>query len=326
MNARKILGTAAMLGSAALILAGCSSESPVDPDSGSDAAASGEIDKVGLMLQDVSNPFFATMKYSVEQLGEAEGFDVNVQDGQQDLGQQNAQIDAFIQQKIDVLLINAVDSDGIGAAVQRAVDAGITVVAVDVDATNAAAVVSTDNVEAGRQSCTALADKIGGAGNIMIVDGTQVTSVQDRVAGCKEVLESDYPDITIVAQQAGKNDVANGQLVTTDMLTANKDVQGIFGINDPTARGAVLALQQAGRTGVWVTGVDGSPEAVTEMEREGSPFWATPAQDPGNMAAEAFKVAKSIREGNPPAERVMLINPTLVTQETVADYPGWVTG
>lgn len=64
-------------------------------------------------------------------------------------------------------------------------------------------------------------------------------------------------------------------MVTTDMLTANPDVSGIFGMNDPSALGAVLAVEQAGKAGaINVTGVDGSPEAVEELKRGGSPLSA----------------------------------------------------
>lgn len=324
MNLARTLTAAA----AALLLTttACSNQSPIAPSTGGKEPSAKEVKAVGMTLQDVSNPFFGAMKHSVEELGKKEGFTVNVQDGQQDLGKQSDQLDAFVQQGVDVILLNAVDTDGVGPAVQRAIDAGVVVVAVDVDAANAQAVVSTDNVEAGRQACTALAEKIGGSGNIMIIDGVPVTSVQERVKGCHEVLASDFPEVKVVAEQNNKSDVGSGQQVATDMLTANKDVQGIFGNNDPTARGAVLALQQANRADVWVTGVDGSPEAVEEMGKAGSPFWATAAQDPGNMAVQGFELAKAIIGGTKPAERITLIKPEIVTQATLSDYKGWNVG
>jgi ribose transport system substrate-binding protein len=306
-------------------MAACSNTSPAAPAT-TGGGGSTTIKAVGLMVQDISNPFFAVMKTAMENQGKTDGFTVNVQDGQQDLGQQNNQIDAFIQQKVDLILLNAVDSQGIGSAVQRALAAGIVVVAVDVDAAGSQAVVMTDNVAAGTQSCTALADKIGGKGNIIIVDGTPITSVQDRVKGCEAVLADKYPGIKVVAKQSGKNDVATGQSITTDLLTANKDLQGIFAINDPTARGAVLALEQANRaSGIWVTGVDGSPEAVTEMKKADSPFWATPAQDPAGMVVKAYEVGKDIIANGAPAaaNRVTLMNPTLVTQADLDTYKGW---
>lgn len=315
---------AAAVGIGALALTACSNTSPVDPGA---EPADDEIGVVGLMVQDISNPFFAAMQSSMEEVAEEEGFTLNVQDGQQDLGAQNEQIDAFIQQQVDIILINAVDSEGIGSAVQRALDAGITVVAVDVDAAGAQAAVTTDNVEAGRQACTALFEKMGGEGNILIVDGTPITSVQERVEGCEEVL-AEHPDITVLAHQNGNNDRATGLDLTTQMLTANDDVQGIFAINDPTALGATLALGQANREGVWVVGVDGSPEAVEAMQDDAFPnssFWATPAQDPGGMVVEAFEVAKDIRANGAPGEdeRIKLVEPSLVTRDTVSDYAGW---
>lgn len=316
---------AAIAGVGLLALAGCSDSSPVDP--GEEEGDSGEITNVGLMVQDISNPFFASMQSAMEDIAGEEGFTLNVQDGQQDLGAQNNQIDAMIQQGTDIILLNAVDSEGIGSAVERAIDAGITVVAVDVDAAGAQAAVSTDNVEAGRQACTALADKMGGEGNMLIVDGTPITSVQERVIGCEEVLE-DYPDIEVVGHQNGNNDRATGLDLTTQMLTANDDIQGIFGINDPTALGATLALGQASREDVWVVGVDGSPEAVTAMEDDEFPnssFWATPAQHPNEMVAQAFEVAKDVRDNGAPdeADRITLVDPSLVTRDTVSDYAGW---
>lgn len=311
--------------SLALAFVGCSSTSPVAPSSAPSTGSTKEIKSVGLMVQDISNPFFATMQNAMQAQAQKDGFTLNVQDGQQDLGQQNNQIDAFIQQKTSLIILNAVDSQGIGSAVQRALAAGIAVVAVDVDAAGAQAVVMTDNIQAGTLACTALADKIGGKGNIIIVDGTPITSVQDRVKGCEQVLSEKYPNIKVVGKQSGKNDVATGQSITTDLLTANSGLQGIFGINDPTARGAVLALKQANRTGIWVTGVDGSPEAVTEMKKSGSPLWATPAQHPADMVVQAYEIGKDIAANGAPdaANRVTLMPPTLVTQDTLSSYAGW---
>lgn len=283
----------------------------------------GEVKSVGLMLQDISNPFFASMQNSLQETAEAEGIQLNVQDGRQDLAVQSSQIDTFIQQGVDLIIINAVDSEGIGSAVQRAKDAGITVVAVDVDAANADAAVTTDNVLAGTMACTALAEKIGGEGNILILEGTPTTAPRERVEGCEEVLASDFPDITVVGKQATTNDRATGLSVATDLLTANPDVQGIFGMNDPVALGADLALQQAKRDGVVVVGVDGSPEAVEAMTGGDTSLWATPAQDPAGMVDEAYRIGVDIVAGNEPEERVTLLDPSLVTIDTVGEYDGW---
>ncbi|WP_448611930.1 ABC transporter substrate-binding protein [Geodermatophilus sp. URMC 60] len=310
---------AALIMTGALALTSCTSG---DAPAAGGGGGGGEIEMVGLMLQDISNPFFAVMQDSMQQAAEQDGFQVNVQDGRQDLGQQNDQVDALIQQGADLILLNAVDSAGIASAVARAQAAGIPVVAVDVDAQGADAAVTTDNVEAGRQSCQALVDEIGGSGNILIIEGTPTSAPQDRVKGCEEVLAAN-PGVQVVGRQAGKNDRDSGLQLATDMLTANQDVRGIFAINDPEALGADLAVQQAGRSGIVITGVDGSPEAVKALQDPNSNFYATPAQDPGGMVLEALEVGRGLVAGNPPAERITLLAPELVTRDTVGSYEGW---
>ncbi|EYR77886.1 ABC transporter substrate-binding protein [Shinella sp. DD12] len=282
-----------------------------------------KIEKIGLMVQDMSNPFFSAMTKGAEDAAKAIGATVNTQDAQLDLANQNTQIDAFIQQGVNLIVISAVDEAGIEPAILRAKEAGIIVIAVDTPAKGADAVVMTNAVQAGERSCDYLFKQMGGEGEVLLVDGTPIQTIIDRIAGCKNVAKN-YPDIKIVGQQASKNDRASGLAVTTDMLTANPDVTGIFGMNDPSALGAVLAVEQAGKAEtIKVTGVDGSPEAVEELKREGSPFIGTATQNPAEMVRQAVKVAEAMAAGNPPTEKTILIESVLVDRQNVAQYPGW---
>lgn len=282
-----------------------------------------KIEQIGLMVQDMSNPFFSAMERGAQRAAEEIGATVNVQDAQLDLANQHMQIDAFIQQGVDLIVISAVDEAGIAPAIERAKEAGIIVIAVDTPAVGADAVVMTDAVQAGQVSCEHLFEQMGGEGQVLLVDGTPIQTIIDRITGCKEVA-ANYPGIEIVGQQASRNDRASGLAVTTDMLTANPDVTGIFGMNDPSALGAVLAVEQAGKTDqIIVTGVDGSPEAVAELNREGSPFIASATQSPGVMVERAVAIAQDIIAGNPPEETTVLIPSELVTRENVGEYAGW---
>jgi ribose transport system substrate-binding protein len=271
----------------------------------------------------MSNPFFAAMTKGAKQAAAKIGARVNVQDAQLDVANQNNQIDAFIQQGVDLIVISAVDQDGIAPAIQRAKAAGIIVVAVDTPAKGADAVVMTNAVQAGEKSCRYLFQQLHGKGNVLLVDGTPIQTIIDRIKGCKTVAKQ-FPGIKIVGQQASKNDRASGLAVTTDMLTAHPNVQGIFGMNDPSALGAVLAVRQAGRTSqIKVTGVDGSPEGVAELKRPGSPFIATATQNPAEMVRQAVKIAQGIANGKRPAHTTTLIPSVLVPRATVDRYPGW---
>jgi ribose transport system substrate-binding protein len=291
------------------------------PATAQDAPA--KIEQIGLMVQDMSNPFFAAMEKGAQEAAAEIGATLNTQDAQLDLANQNTQIDAFIQQGMDLIVISAVDQAGIAPAIERAKAAGIIVMAVDTPAVGADAVFQTNAVQAGEVSCTYLFEQMGGKGQVLLVDGTPIQTIIDRITGCRNVA-ANFPDIQIVGQQASRNDRASGMSVTTDMLTANPDVTGIFGMNDPSALGAVLAVEQAGKTSqITVTGVDGSPEAVQELTRDGSPFIGSATQNPGEMVRQAVKAAVAITEGKQLEETNVLIPSVLVTRDNVAEYPGW---
>lgn len=287
------------------------------------ASSPKKIASIGLMVQDMSNPFFSAMDRGAKRAAKAIGATVNTQDAQLDLANQNTQIDAFIQQGVNLIVVSAVDESGIEPAIARAKQAGIIVIAVDTPAKGADAVVMTDAVQAGEKSCDYLFTKLGGQGNVLLVDGTPIQTIIDRINGCKKVAKK-YPGIKIVGQQASKNDRASGLMVTTDMLTANPGVKGIFGMNDPSALGAVLAVEQAGKSSsIIVTGVDGSPEGVAELKRKGSPFIGTATQNPGAMVEKAVAIASDMLNGKQPAEKTILIPSVLVTRDSVGQYPGW---
>jgi ribose transport system substrate-binding protein len=319
MRLRQRMLVACGLVLACAVATACSEGDPVSTERGGPGA---KVQTIGLMVQDLSNPFFQSMANGVKAGAEKIGATVNVQDGRQDLGAQNEQIDAFIQQQIDVLLINAVDSDGIGPAVERAKEAGIKVVAIDVAARGAEAQVTLDNTAAGNLACTYLADQIGGGGDILLINGTPISSVQDRVTGCKQALQK-YPQIKIVSEQNGDNGRAKALTIATDMLTANPNVKGIFGINDPTALGATLAAQQAGINGLVIVGVDASPEAVAELQKPDSMFKATAAQDPNTQGGIALEMAQKLFAGEPLEQQSVLVPTEMITRENLAQYKGW---
>src|SRR5205814_489377 len=100
---------------------------------------------------------------------------------------QTNQMDNFISSGVTLILLNAADSKGIAPAVLRAKQAGITVVAVDVEAEGGVdATVTSNNKQAGTEDGQYVADRLKGKGQIVIVNGPPVTAVTDRVAGFLE--------------------------------------------------------------------------------------------------------------------------------------------
>lgn len=280
---------------------------------------------VGVTVVDLGNPFFgAIAKGITEQVRQVAGPDAKtlIVSGDYDLGKQSTQFDNFIQSGVDLIVVSAVDSKAIGAAVKRAEAAGIAVVAVDNTADNAQATVTTDNVTAGKQACGYLAEKLGGKGDVLIVNGPPVSGVIDRVKGCKDILQA-HPAIKILSDnQNGIGTREGGLNVTNALLTANSKVDGIFTINDPSAIGADLAIKQQHRSGIVITTVDGSPDIESALKGD-THIIASSAQLPSALASAAVDAGRDLVEGKPLAQASILVAPKLITRDNVATYKGW---
>lgn len=302
-----------------VLLSGCTTGAPT---ASSSTSKSDKITKIGLTVSDLSNPFFSAMEQGVDAAAKKIGATVNTQDGRQDLATQSAQIDTFIQQGIQVLFLDAVDSKGIAPAVDRAKAAGIIVIALGDNASDVNAFVGVNNTQAGSGACTAMATKIGGSGDIAIIDGTAISAVQDRVTGCMQALQK-FPNVHVVAKPNGDNSIGKGQTIATDVFTAHPGLKGLFGINDPTSLGAILAAQQAHISNLVVVSVDGSPDAVKELKTPSSLLYGTASQDPRAMAAAGLAAAQTLIKGGTLPTTQILLDSKFVTADNVASYQGW---
>jgi ribose transport system substrate-binding protein len=290
-------------------------------------AGAKDLKGVGITVGNLGNPFFVQVVKGAEakakEIG-GDGVTVTAVSADYDLAKQFTQFDNFIASGVDMIVVNASDPEAIQPAIQRAKDAGIVVVAVDVSAAGADATVQTNNVEAGQKACEYLAQKLGGKGNVAIMNGPPVSAVIDRVNGCKEALAKS-PDITVVSDsQNGKGSREGGLEVMIGLLTATPDLAGVFTINDPQAIGADLAAKQLGRTDLVITSVDGAPDIEDALKTE-TLIQASSAQDPFKMAQMAVEIGNEILQGKAPAQQVTLIPADLITRDNVGSYKGWTS-
>ena len=283
-----------------------------------------ELKALGISMGSLGNPYFVTLADGAT--ARAKELNPNVKvtsvSADYDLSKQFSQIDNFISSKVDLILLNAVDPSAMASAIKKARDAGIVVVAVDVDATGVNATVQTDNVEAGKLACQFLVDKLGGKGNVIIQNGPQVTAVTDRVKGCKAAFAR-APNIKVLSDdQDGKGSREGGLNVMQGYLTRFPKIDGLFAINDPQAIGSDLAAKQLKRSGILITSVDGAPDIENALKTD-TQIQASASQDPWAMAQTAVNVGNDILNDKAPAEAVTLLTPKLITRDNVATYSGW---
>ncbi|PBC63694.1 transporter [Streptomyces sp. Tue6028] len=284
-------------------------------------SSSSTTQKVGLSLSTLNNPFFVQIKAGAQQEAKKLGADLTVTDAQNDASQQANQLQNFTSSGVGSIIVNPVDSDAAGPAVRSANKADIPVVGVDrgVNKADTAALVASDNVAGGKLGAQALAEKLGGKGKIVILQGLAGTSAsRERGAGFAEGLKA-YPGIQVVARQPADFDRTKGLDVMTNLLQAHPDIQGVFAENDEMALGAIKALGSKAGKSVSVIGFDGTPDGLKAVQA--GTLYASVAQQPKELGRIAVENALKAAEGKK-VEETVKVPVKVVTKENVAGFGG----
>lgn len=278
--------------------------------------------RVGVTLLNRVHKFYNVLEATLKTEGEARGMEIMIQDGEFDSIKQKNQIEDFVAQGVDAIIVCPVDSASVAGPIGLANEAGIPVFTADIgaDAGEVVAHIATDNVQGGRLAGEYLAKLLGGKGKVVILDHPAVMSVQDRTKGFEEAV-SKYPGIQIVDRPAadGVRDKAMARM--QDMLVRHPDLAGVFAINDDTAMGALAAIRQSTTApkNLVMVGFDGTDEALAEIER-GSELKADVVQYPdeiGRSTIEAvYQYLRGELEWKPGDPTIIIpIEPKLVTAD-----------
>ncbi|WP_328864684.1 ABC transporter permease/substrate-binding protein [Streptomyces sp. NBC_00304] len=283
------------------------------------SGSSGGNTRIGMSLSTLNNPFFVQMKAGAQAEAKAAGIDLTVTDAQNDASQQANQLQNFTSSGVDSVIVNPVDSDAVGPAVRGANDAGIPVVAADrrVNKADTATLVASDNVAGGKLAAKALADKLGGKGSIVVLQGTAGTSAsRERGAGFAAGIKA-YPGIKTVATQPADFDRTKGLDVMTNLLQGHPGITGVFAENDEMALGAVKALGSKAGKSVSVVGFDGTPDGLKAVGA--GTLYASVAQQPKELGKIAVRNAVRAAEDKKVA-RTVKVPVKVVTRQNVADF------
>ncbi|MGW3437629.1 ABC transporter permease/substrate-binding protein [Streptomyces bacillaris] len=283
------------------------------------SGSSGGAKKVGMSLSTLNNPFFVQMKEGAQAEAEKAGIDLTVTDAQNDASQQANQLQNFTSSGVSSIIVNPVDSDAVGPGVRSANQADIPVIAADrgVNKADTAALVASDNVAGGKLAADALADRLGGKGSIVILQGTAGTSAsRERGAGFAEGLKA-HPGIKVVAKQPADFDRTKGLDVMTNLIQSHPDITGVFAENDEMALGAVKALGGKAGKSVSVVGFDGTPDGLKAVGA--GTLYASVAQQPSELGRIAVRNAVKAAKGDT-VEKTVKVPVKVVTRENVADF------
>lgn len=223
---------------------------------------------VTLLTRDV---FYQQLEEGLEKAAEDSGVTLQIQSAEKDLNTQTSQIENFVTQRVDALVVCPVDSVGIGAAIERANDKGIPVFTADIRSEEGKVVchIASNNYQGGVLAGEYLARVLGDRGEVAIIDHPEVASVQERVRGFKDEIKN-HPKMKIVDQPSAQGDRDRAMVVMQNMLLSHPDIKGIFAVNDNCALGALAALEAAGRQDIVIVGFDATPEAQQAIKKGGA--------------------------------------------------------
>ena len=210
---------------------------------------------VGVSVLTLGNPFFRVIGDHLTAELEKAGYKTVLLAGEYDLPKQEQQVRDFIVAKHAAIVLCPCNSKGIGPVIQEANKAGIPVFTADiaclVPGAKIVSHIASDNLGGGKQAAEAMIEVLGEAGGkVVILDYKDAESCLLRVHGFKEVIEKHNQGrtagrIEIVAELPGDGKKDKGDRAAQDALIAHPDLAGIFAINDPSALGALAALQRA---------------------------------------------------------------------------------
>ncbi|GAP40543.1 sugar ABC transporter substrate-binding protein [Flexilinea flocculi] len=253
--------------------------------------------KIGVSVADQSNVFYIDILDGMKNALK-DGDELVVMDAAFDPAKQISDIEDMIQQDVDVMLIDPVDSKGIQAALEACKAANIPIITYNSPVEDKESVVSnvaSDNFMAGQLIGEALAQAMDKKGNVVMLTYNVAQVCLDRADGFIDAV-SKYPDIKIVDSQEIQPGVDTALPVMENMLQAYPDLNGVFALNDPSAIGCAAAVESAGLLDqIKIVGVDGSDEGKTAIS-EGK-MLASAAQHPVEIGSLSIETAYKIIGG-----------------------------
>jgi inositol transport system substrate-binding protein len=290
---------------------------------------------IGVSLLNLSSEFIVELNKAMEAEARELGVRLIVADSERSAERQVQQVENFVAQKVDAIILNPCEVEASSPAVDKALAAGIPVINVNSETRSApTAFVGSHDEEAGRLAMEFIAGRLNGAGNVVIMQGFLGQAAQiERDQGAHEVLAR-YPGMKVLAQRAADWDRAKSMSLMENWIQSYGDrINAVFAHNDEMGMGAVLALEQAGRKkNVIVASVDAIADALQAVG-DGR-LDATVFQDAAGQGKTAVETALKIVRKQPYDKQVfipfrlitkdhMLVRGTIASRGLAGLTPTW---
>jgi len=321
------LKVAALVLAAGTVLTACTT--PATPAaSGSGAASSAPANKtykIGVSFP-ILDQFLQKVADGISAEAKAKGAEVNIVAADEKTDVQLGQVENFVSQKVDAILVIPVDTDAAGPMTDAAQAANIPLVYVNrrpSDLPEGVPYVGSDSLYAGTVEMEQLAKLAGGKGNVVILQGDPANEAAVlRTKGCNDVVAKN-PGMKVIKTQAGNWARDKGQSIMENWLQSGDDIKVVCANNDEMALGAINAIKAANETlgadGILVGGVDATSDALAAMTAKD--LAVTVFQDAKGQGGGGIDAVVKLAAGEK-VDAVVDIPYVLVTPDNMADFEG----
>ena len=284
--------------------------------------------KIGVSMAKFDDNFLTVLRNGMTDYAKTQkDVSLQVEDAKNDVSKQLSQIQNFIANKVDAIIVNPVDTSATAAMTKLAADVGVPLVYVnrqpaDVEALGAkAAFVASNEAESGTLETKEICKILGGKGDILVMEGelSNQAAVQ-RTKDIHDVLATDAcKGIKIIAEQTAEWDRTKAQNLMTNWLSKGMKFDAVVSNNDEMAIGALQAMKAAGvdTKKAIVGGVDATQDALASMKA--GDLKVSVFQDAAGQGKGAVDAALKLASGGS-VDKKVYIPFQLVTPANMADF------
>lgn len=277
----------------------------------------------GATYMTMNNPFYEVINNELRKEIEQNGDELIIRNPELDTDKQNEQIEEFVSKKVDGIFVNPIDSKKL-SSLESAREAGIPVIAIDASVDNTDlidCVIESDNYDAGVLCAQNMMKRMQSA-NIVLLKHSTVESAASRIQGFVDTIKNN-PQYHIVDSAECEGQLERAMPLMQTILKNHSNVDVVMALNDPSALGALAAIESLNRQDIIVYGVDGTPDLKLLIKQ--SPLIAgTAAQSPLKFGELSAKKMYDILQGKD-IPKVIEVPVTMITKDNIDSYSvkGW---
>jgi inositol transport system substrate-binding protein len=261
--------------------------------------------KIGVALAMFDDVFITNVRDAMTKWASTHpDVELTIVDAANDTAKQVGQVENFLAQGMDAVVILPVDTTATGPMTKAIVKAGKPLVYVNRKPENlpkGVVYVGSKSIDAGVMNMEELGKAMGGKGNLVILIGELSDEpAHGRTDGIKQVVKEQFPNIKVTREQTGHWKREPGKTIMEDWLASGQQIDGVAANNDEMALGALQAIKAAKKIGkIPVGGTDGTHDALESMAK--GELNNTVFQDPVAQGGEAVNAAYLLvkKEPNP---------------------------